>query len=131
MDFKEVFGKDHADSFLLLESGRADAFVMDGQILAGLVSKSKNPADYKVLAEVLSVEPIACMMRKDDPAFKKVVDDSIKAMVKSGDLAKMYDKWFVQPIPPSNTKVGLPLSEATKNAWNNPNDKPMEDYAVQ
>ncbi|HQR09739.1 MAG TPA: transporter substrate-binding domain-containing protein [Casimicrobiaceae bacterium] len=130
MDFKEVFGKDHADSFLLLESGRADAFVMDGQILAGLVSKSKNPADYKILGEVLSVEPIACMMRKDDPAFKKAVDDSIKAMVKSGELAKMYDKWFVQPIPPSNTKVGLPLSEATKNAWNNPNDKPMEEYAL-
>ncbi len=131
MDFKEVFGKDHADSFLLLESGRADAFVMDGQILAGLVSKSKNPADYKILGEVLSVEPIACMMRKDDPAFKKAVDNSIEAMVKSGELAKMYDKWFVQPIPPSNTKVGLPLSEATKNAWMHPNDKPMEDYAVQ
>jgi glutamate/aspartate transport system substrate-binding protein len=131
MDFKEVFGKDHADSFLLLESGRADAFVMDGQILAGLVSKSKNPADYKILAEVLSVEPIACMIRKDDPAFKKAVDDSINAMVKSGDLAKMYDKWFVQPIPPANTRVGLPLSEATKHAWNNPNDKPMEEYAVQ
>lgn len=131
MDFKEVFGKDHADSFLLLESGRADAFVMDGQILAGLVSKSKNPADYKILGEVLSVEPIACMMRKDDPAFKKAVDNSIEAMVKSGELAKMYDKWFVQPIPPSNTKVGLPLSQATKDAWMHPNDKPMEDYAVQ
>jgi glutamate/aspartate transport system substrate-binding protein len=131
MDFKEVFGKDHADSFLLLESGRAEAFVMDGQILAGLVSKSKNPADYKILAEVLSVEPIACMMRKDDPAFKKAVDGSITAMVKSGELAKMYDKWFVQAIPPANTKVGLPLSEATRNAWNNPNDKPMEEYAVQ
>ena len=131
MDFKEVFGKDHADSFLLLESGRADAFVMDGQILAGLVSKSKSPADYKILAEVLSVEPIACMMRKDDPAMQKAVDTSIQAMVKSGELAKMYDKWFVQPIPPSNTKVGLPLSDATKNAWMNPNDKPMEEYAVQ
>ena len=130
MDFKEVFGKDHADSFLLLESGRADAFVMDGQILAGLVSKSKNPADYKILGEVLSVEPIACMMRKDDPAFKTAVDNSIKAMVKSGDLAKMYDKWFMQPIPPANTKVGLPLSDATKQAWNNPNDKPMEEYAM-
>ncbi len=131
MDFKEVFGKDHADSFLLLESGRADAFVMDGQILAGLVSKSKAPADYKILAEVLSVEPIACMMRKDDPAFQKAVDTSIQAMVKSGDLAKMYDKWFVQAIPPSNTKVGLPLSDATKAAWNAPNTKPMEEYAVQ
>ena len=131
MDFKEVFGKDHADSFLLLESGRADAFVMDGQILAGLVSKSKAPADYKILGEVLSVEPIACMMRKDDPAFQKAVDTSIQAMVKSGDLAKMYDKWFVQAIPPSNTKVGLPLSDATKQAWMSPNTKPMEEYAVQ
>ena len=130
MDFKELFGKDHSDSFLLLESGRADAFVMDGQIVAGLVSKSKNPADFKILAETLSVEPIACMMRKDDPAFKKAVDSSIQAMVKSGELAKMYDKWFVQPIPPANTKVGLPLSDATKQAWANPNDKPMEEYAA-
>ena len=130
MDFKEVFGKDHADSFLLLESGRADAFVMDGQILAGLVSKSKAPADYKILGEILSVEPIACMIRKDDPAFKKAVDDSIVAMVKSGELAKMYDKWFMQPIPPANTKVGLPLSDATKSAWANPNTKPMEEYAL-
>jgi len=130
MDFKEVFGKDHSDSFLLLESGRADAFVMDGQIVAGLVSKSKNPADFKILPDALSVEPIACMMRKDDPAFKTAVDNSIKAMVKSGELAKLYDKWFMQPIPPANTKVGLPLSDATKNSWNNPNDKPMEEYAA-
>jgi glutamate/aspartate transport system substrate-binding protein len=129
VDFKEVFGKDHADSFLLLESGRADAFVMDGQILAGNISKSKNPADYKIVGEVLSVEPIACMLRKDDAPFKKAVDDSIKGMIKSGDLAKLYDKWFMQPIPPANTKVGLPLSDATKAAWANPNDKPMEDYA--
>ena len=128
VDFKEVFGKDHADSFLLLESGRADAFVMDGQILAGLVSKAKNPADYKIVGEVLSVEPIAIMIRKDDPAFKKAVDGSIGAMMKSGEIAKLYDKWFMQPIPPSNTKVGLPASEATKAAWANPNDKPVEDY---
>jgi glutamate/aspartate transport system substrate-binding protein len=129
VDFKEIFGKDHADSFLLLESGRADAFVMDGQILAGNISKAKNPADFRIVGEVLSVEPIACMLRKDDPAFKKAVDDSIKAMMKNGQLAKLYDKWFQQPIPPTNTKVGLPLSEATKAAWANPNDKPMEDYA--
>ena len=129
VDFKEVFGKDHADSFLLLEGGRADAFVMDGQILAGLVSKSKNPADYKIVGEVLSVEPIAIMFRKDDPGFKKAVDDSIKAMMKSGEIAKLYDKWFVQAIPPANTKVGLPASEATKAAWANPNDKPVEEYA--
>jgi glutamate/aspartate transport system substrate-binding protein len=129
VDFKELFGKDHADSFLLLESGRADAFVMDGQILAGNIAKSKNPADFKIVGEVLSVEPIGIMMRRDDPAFKKAVDDSIKAMAKSGEVAKLYDKWFMQPIPPTNTKVGLPASDATKAAWANPNDKPLEDYA--
>jgi len=129
VNFDEVYGKDHADSFLLLESGRADAFVMDSQILAGLISKSRNPADFKMVGEVLSVEPIAIMYRKDDAAFKKAVDDSIKAMIKSGEIAKTYDKWFVQPIPPSNTKVGLPVSEATKAAWASPNDKPMEEYA--
>ena len=128
VDFKELFGKDHADSFLLLESGRAEAFVMDGQILAGNIATAKNPADYKLVGEVISVEPIAIMLRKDDPAFKKAVDDSIVAQIKSGDLAKTYDKWFNQPIPPSNTKVGLPASEATKTAWANPNDKPVEDY---
>lgn len=128
VDFKEVFGKDHADSFLLLETGRADAFVMDGQILAGNIARSKAPADYRIVGEVLSVEPIAIMIRKDDPAFKKAVDDSIIAMIKSGDMAKAYDKWFTQPIPPTNTRVGLPASEATKAAWANPNDKPVEDY---
>jgi len=129
VDFKEVFGKDHADSFLLLESGRADAFVMDGQILAGNIAKAKTPADFKIVGEVLSVEPIAIMVRKDDPAFKKAVDDSIKAMMKSGEVAKLYDKWFVQAIPPANTKVGLAATEATKFAWANPNDKPVEEYA--
>ena len=128
VDFKEVFGKDHADSFLLMESGRADAFVMDGQILAGNIAKAKNPADFKIVGEVLSVEPIAIMIRKDDPAFKTVVDDSIKAMMKSGEIGKLYDKWFVQAIPPRNTKVGLPASDATKMAWANPNDKPVEEY---
>ncbi len=127
-DFKEVFGKDHADSFLLLETGRADAFVMDGQILAGNIAKSKAPADYRIVGEVLSVEPIAIMMRKDDPAFKKAVDESIGAMMKSGEVGKVYDKWFMQPIPPSNTRVGLPASDATKAAWAAPNDKPVEEY---
>ncbi len=129
VDFKEIMGKDHADSFLLLESGRADAFVMDGQILAGNIAKSKNPAGFKIVGEVLSVEPIACMLRKDDPAFLKAVDDSIKRQIADGSLAKLYDKWFMQPIPPTNTKVGLPLSEATKAAWASPNNKPMEDFA--
>ncbi len=129
IEFKEVMGKDHADSFLLLESGRADAFVMDGSILAANASKAKNPADFKIVGEVLSVEPIACMLRKDDPAFKKAVDDSIKRQIADGSLGKLYDKWFMQPIPPANVKIGLPMSEATKAAWANPNDKPMEEYA--
>ena len=131
VDFKEVFGKDQSDSFLLLESGRADAFVMDGSILASNIAKSKAPADFKMVGEVLSVEPIAIMMRKDDPAFKKAVDDSIKAQIKNGDLAKLWDKWFLKPVPPTNVTIGLVLSEATKAAWANPNDKPMEDYAAK
>ena len=128
MDFKELTGKDHSDSFLLLESGRADAFVMDGQILAGLISKSKNPADFRIVGEPLSVEPIAIMYRKDDPAFKKAVDDSVRNLAKSGEVAKLYDKWFIQAIPPANTKVGLAASDATKAAWANPTDKPLEEY---
>ena len=131
LTFKEVMGKDHADSFLMLETGRADAFIMDGSILAANISKSKAPNDYKVVGEVLSVEPIACMMRKDDPAFKKAVDDSIVRQIKDGSLEKLYDKWFMQPIPPNNVKVGLPLSAATKDAWAHPNDKPMEAYEVK
>ena len=129
VDFREVYGKGHADSFLLLETGRADAFVMDGQILAGSIAKSKSPADYKIVGEVLSVEPIAIMLRKDDPDFKKTVDDTIVAMMRSGEIAKLYDKWFMQPIPPGNTRVGLPASDATKAVWDKPNDKPVEDYA--
>jgi len=128
INFNELNGKDHSDSFLLLESGRADAFVMDGQILAGLISKAKNPAEFKIVGEPLSVEPIAIMYRKDDPAFKKAVDDSVRAMAKSGEVAKLYDKWFMQPIPPGNTKVNLPASDATKAAWANPTDKPLEEY---
>jgi glutamate/aspartate transport system substrate-binding protein len=128
MDFKELNGKDHSDSFLLLESGRADAFVMDGQILAGLISKAKVPADFAIVGEPLSVEPIAIMYRKDDPAFKKAVDDSVRNLAKSGEVAKLYDKWFMQPIPPGNTRVNLPPSDATKAAWANPTDKPLEEY---
>jgi len=129
IDFKEVYGKDHADSFLLLESGRAEAFVMDKSILAANIAKSKNPGEFKILDEVLSVEPIACMLRKDDPAFKKAVDDSIKRQIKDGSLAKLYDKWFMQPIPPANVNLKMPLTDSTKAAWASPNDKPMEEYA--
>jgi glutamate/aspartate transport system substrate-binding protein len=131
VNFNEVFGKDHADSFLMLESGRADAFVMDGQILAGNIATAKNPADFKIVGETISVEPIAIMLRKDDPNFKKLADDTIRDLIKTGELPKLYDKWFVQPIPPKNTKVGLPASDATKAAWATPNDKPVEEYTVK
>lgn len=128
VNFNEVFGKDHADSFLLLESGRADAFVMDGQILAGNIATSKQPSDYKIVGEVLSVEPIAIMIRKDDPGIKKLADDTVKALMKSGEIQKVYDKWFMQPIPPKNVTLNLPASAATKAAWATPNDKPVEEY---
>ncbi len=131
LEFKELLGKDHSDSFLLLESGRADAFVMDGAILAGNIATSKSPTDFKLVGEVLSVEPIAIMIRKDDVAFKKIGDDTVKEMMKSGEISKLWDKWFQQPIPPKNTKVGYAVSVSTKEAWANPNDKPMEDYAAK
>ena len=129
IDFKEVFGKDHADSFLLLESGRADAFVMDSQILAGNIANSKNPAEYKIVGEAISVEPIAIMIRKDDPAFKKLADDTVRDLAKSGELAKLYDKWFVQPIPPKGARLNMTATDTNKQAWANLNDKPAEDYA--
>lgn len=129
VDFKEVFGKDHTDSFLMLEVGRADAFVMDASILAASIAKSKHPAHFKVLDEVLSVEPIACMLRKDDPAFKKAVDNSLRRQMADGSLARLYHKWFMQPIAPGHINLNMPPSEATRAAWANPNDRPMEDYA--
>jgi glutamate/aspartate transport system substrate-binding protein len=128
VNFDEVFGKDHADSFLLLESGRADAFVMDGSILAGNIANSKNPKDYKIVGEILSTEPIAIMVRKDDPEFKAAVNAAIAKIVTNGKMPGLWNKWFLSPIPPKNAVVGLELSPATKNAWANLNDKPAEDY---
>jgi len=128
VNFDEVFGKDHADSFLLLESGRADAFVMDGSILAGNIANSKNPKDYKIVGEVLATEPIAIMVPKNDPEFKAAVNAAIAKIVANGNMPKLWDKWFLKPIPPKNIIVGLELSPATKNAWANLNDKPAEDY---
>lgn len=128
VDFKEVYGKDNSEGFLLLENDRADAFVADGQILATMISQSKQPKNYVVLKEILSVEPIAIMLPKGDAPFKKAVDASIAKMAKSGEVAKLYDKWLVQPIPPNNVQVGLPASELTKAAWTHLSDKPLEDY---
>ena len=128
VNFDEVFGKDHADSFLLLESGRADAFVMDGSILAGNIANSKNPKDFKIVGEVLATEPIAIMVPKNDPEFKSAVNDAIAKIVANGKMPGLWNKWFLSPIPPKNAVVGLELSPATKNAWANLNDKPAEDY---
>jgi glutamate/aspartate transport system substrate-binding protein len=130
VDFQEVLGKDHTDSMLNLDGGRADAFVMDSQVLAGNIAKMRNPSDFRIVGEVLGVEPIAIMLRKDDPAFKQSVDNTLRAMMASGEIAKLYDKWFVQPILPTNTSLNLPASTATKAAWATPNDKPTEEYAT-
>lgn len=129
VSFDEVFGKDHADSFLLMESGRADAFVMDDNILAGLIVNSKTPNEFKIVGESLSEEPIAIMYRKDDANFKKVVDTAVMNMMKSGEIEKIYNKWFTQPIPPRNVAVNMPMTASLKNAIAQPNDKPAEDYA--
>jgi glutamate/aspartate transport system substrate-binding protein len=128
INFKIVYGKDHADSFLMLETGRADAFVMDQSLLAGNIASARNPGDFKIVGPAIEVEPIACMLRKNDPAFQKAVNDSIKRQVADGSLAKLYDKWFTQPIPPNNRVLNMPVSAATKQAWAQPNDKPMEAY---
>ncbi len=128
VEFEEVFGPDHADSFKLLESGRADAFLMDGQILASSIANAKNPAEFKIVGEALSVEPIAIMFRKNDAALKKLADDTIRGLQQSGELERIYAKWFVQPVAPHNTGLNLPANDATKAAWAHLNDKPMEDY---
>jgi len=128
VDFKEVNGKDHSDSFSLLETGRADVMVMDDNILAGLIANSKNPSDYKIVGEPLSTEPIAIMIRKDDPKFKKLIDGQIVSMAKDGELTQLYSKWFLKPIPPKNAIVGLPMNDVLKGLIAKPNDEPVEEY---
>ncbi|HJX16437.1 MAG TPA: transporter substrate-binding domain-containing protein [Candidatus Deferrimicrobiaceae bacterium] len=128
INFKEVYGKDHADSFLLLETDRAVAFVMDDNLLAGLVTSSKNPQEYAIVGEVLNIEPIAIMMRKDDPAFKKIADDTIRGLVKSGEIEKLYSKWFLSPIPPKNVNMNFAMSDTLKALIKNPSDAPAEFY---
>lgn len=128
VNFKEVYGKDHADSFQMLESDRAVAFVMDDNLLAGLIFNSQNPAAYAMVGPSLSTEPIAIMLRRDDPQFKALVDDAVKGMMKSGEINKLYTKWFLSPIPPKNISLNFPMSDALKNAIANPNDDPAESY---
>jgi len=128
IDFKEAYGKDHADSFLLMETDRAVAFVMDDNLLAGLIATSKTPQDFAIVGEVLNVEPIAIMIRRDDPAFKKLADDTVKGLMKSGEVDKLYAKWFTSPIPPKNVSMNFPMSEKLKELIKNPSDTPAEAY---
>ncbi len=124
LNLSVVPAKDHADGFLLLEAGRAQAFVMDDILLAGLLANAKNPADYEIVGEPLQTEAYACMLRKDDPAFKKLVDDTLTGMMKSGEFAKLYKKWFESPIPPRGSNLSMPMSQQLRENLKSPSDKP-------
>ena len=124
LDMDIIFGKDHADSMLLVDGDRAVAFAMDDILLFGLIANAKNPADWEVVAEPLQVEPYACMLRKDDPAFKALVDGVITGMMKSGEFEKLYSKWFMSPIPPKGTNLNLPMSQQLKDNLKAFSDKP-------
>ena len=123
-DIKEIYGKDHAESFLLLSQDRTAAFVMDDILLAGQVANSSNPGDYVILKdESLRTEPYSMMIRKDDPQFKALVDKTVGGVMKSGEIDKIYAKWFTSPIPPKNINMNFPETPAIKDAFKNPNDK--------
>jgi glutamate/aspartate transport system substrate-binding protein len=112
--------KDHAEAFLMVETGRAAAFVMDDILLYSLVAASKSPGDYTISKDALSVEPYGIMLRRDDPAFKKVVDAEMTRIYKSGEINAIYDKWFTKPIPPKGINLNLPMTPQFKNVVANP-----------
>lgn len=128
ISFVEVFGKTHADSFNLLMSGRADAFVMDSQILALNIAANRLQNEIKILDAPLSSDPIGIMIRKDDIELKKMADETIAGLVSSGELNSIYSKWFINQIPNSTLIMGLPVNSSTRGAWSNLNDKPVDDY---
>ena len=124
-------GKDHSDSFLMVETGRAVAFAMDDILLAGLAANSKTPADYMITKEALSVEPYGIMLRKDDAPFQAVVDEAIKNVFSSGDIEKIYAKWFLNPIPPKGINLNVPMTPELKQAIAKPtNSGDPAAYAV-
>ena len=131
LTLKTSLGKDHLESFLILESGRADAFVLDDNLLAGIIANSKTPQAWRIVGEPLGSEPIALLFRKDDPAFKAAVDGAIRALMKSGELDRLYAKWFLEPIPPRQTPLNLSMSTALRQLIANPNDLPLESYAAR
>jgi glutamate/aspartate transport system substrate-binding protein len=120
---KEIYGKDHAEAFLLMADDRAVAFVMDDVLLAGQIANAKRPGDYRILPESLRQEPYSMMLRKDDPQFKALVDKSIGAVMKSGEINGIYAKWFTMPIPPKGLNLNFPMTEPIQQAFKNPNDK--------
>jgi glutamate/aspartate transport system substrate-binding protein len=123
IDIKEIYGKDHAESFLLLAQDRTAAFVMDDILLAGQIASSDKPGDYMIIAESLRQEPYSMMLRKDDPQFKALVDKTIGAVMKSGEINQIYAKWLTSPIPPKGVNMNFPATTAIKDAFANPNDK--------
>ncbi|MDD5333930.1 MAG: amino acid ABC transporter substrate-binding protein [Rhodoferax sp.] len=117
--------KDHAEAFLMVETGRAVAFVMDDILLASLAASSANPGQWQISAEAMSLpEPYGIMLRKDDPAFKKVVDAAMVNIYKSGEINKIYAKWFTSPIPPKGINLNMPMNPVFKNLTVNPIDSP-------
>lgn len=126
MGMNIISAKDHGESFLMLESGRAAAFFMDDVLLFGELVKAKNPGNWVVTGKPQSFEIYGCMLRKEDAAFKKVVDDAIKATYKSGEINKIYSKWFMSPVPPKGLNMNFPMSDEFKELVAKPNDKSAE-----
>jgi glutamate/aspartate transport system substrate-binding protein len=122
LDLNIIAANDHAEAFLMVETGRAAAFVMDDILLYSLVATSKSPGDYVISSQALSVEPYGIMLRRDDPAFKKVVDAEMIATYKSGAINAIYDKWFLKPVPPKGINLNVPMSAAFKRVVANPTD---------
>jgi glutamate/aspartate transport system substrate-binding protein len=123
LDITNLAGKDHTDSFLLVETGRAQAFVLDDILLAGQIANAHNPKDYAIVGESLRTENMALMFRKDDPALKALVDRVVIGMMKTGELEKLYNRWFMSPIPPRNININYPMSADTRDAFVNPTSK--------
>ncbi len=114
----------HAESFLMVETGRAAAFAMDDILLAGLIATSKEPGQFEVSKEALSVEPYGIMVRKDDAKFEALAAGVVKGLMKSGEINKIYDKWFLKPIPPKNITMNVPMSPNLKKVIANPTNSP-------
>ena len=123
LEVTQLAGKDHTDSFLLVESGRAQAFVLDDILLAGQIANARNPKDFAIVGESLRTENQSLMLRKDDPEFKAVVDRVVGGMMKSGEMEKLYNRWFMSPIPPKNININYPLNAETRDAFANPSSK--------